>query len=151
LKLALGADHAGRAAKDNLARMLREMGHEVTDCGTDSDASCDYPDFAARVCQAVTAGQCERGILVCGTGVGMSMAANRVPGIRAAACQQVEAARLSRAHNDANVLCLGARLNTAEALQAMTDVWLTTAFEGGRHARRVEKINSMSCAGGADS
>jgi ribose 5-phosphate isomerase B len=147
----VGADHAGYLAKDELAGLLRSLGHEVTDLGTNSDESCDYPDYAAAVCETVASGGCARAVLVCGTGIGMSMAANRVKGIRAAACQQVEAAQLSRAHNDANVLCLGARVNTIDELREITTAWMQTEFEGGRHARRVSKIDTMDQAGGTTS
>jgi ribose 5-phosphate isomerase B len=143
MKIAVGADHAGWRRKDEVAGQLRSLGHEVEDFGTDSDASCDYPDFAVPVARAVAAGRCDCGVLVCGTGVGVSMAANKVPGIRAAACQSVEAVRYSRAHNDANVLCVGARLNSPSEIRAMVGAWLATAFEGGRHARRVKKINAL--------
>jgi ribose 5-phosphate isomerase B len=143
MKIALGADHAGWAAKEWLAGYLRERGHEVVDFGTTSEDSCDYPDFAAKAAEAVASGRCEQGMLVCGTGVGMSMAANKVHGIRAAAVQCVDAARLARAHNNANVLCLGARLTTTEVMRTIVDTWLGTSFEGGRHQRRVDKITAM--------
>ena len=147
MRIAVAADHAGRADKDHLAGHLRDLGHEVADLGTDSDESCDYPDYAARVARAVACAECERGVLVCGTGIGMSMAANKVRGVRAAACQTVEAARLSRAHNDANVLCLGSRITDRDAMRAIVDIWIGTAFEAGRHERRVGKITALEQGG----
>jgi ribose 5-phosphate isomerase B len=143
MKIAIGADHAGFQEKNRLAEYLRSAGHEVVDCGTDSAESTDYPEYAARVAEAVASGQVERGVLVCGTGIGMSMAANKINNIRAAACQIPEAARFSRAHNDANVLCLGARLNTPDQMREIADVWFRTGFDGGRHARRIGEIRDL--------
>ncbi len=143
MKIAVAADHAGWQDKTWLLERLRDLGHEVVDFGTGSEESCDYPDYAAAAAQAVAGGACDRGVLVCGTGVGMSMAANKVNGIRAAACQTVDAARLSREHNGANVLCLGARVTDRETMQEIVDVWLASAFEGGRHGRRVDKIMAL--------
>jgi len=143
VKIAVAADHAGWADKEWLVGHLRAAGHDVRDFGTHSDAACDYPDFAARAAAAVGRAECDQGVLVCGTGIGMSMAANKIHGVRAAACQSAEAARYSRQHNDANVLCLGARLSSREAMQEILTVWLATTFEGGRHARRVGKINAL--------
>jgi len=143
VKIAIAADHAGWKDKTWLANHVRSAGHDVRDFGTDSDASCDYPDFAAAAARAVSAGECELGILVCGTGLGMAMAADKIPGIRAAACESVTAARYSRTHNNANVLCLGSRLTPREQLREMVDVWLAAEFEGGRHQRRVDKINAL--------
>ena len=140
--LAFGSDHAGLQLKRILVEYAAQQGHECTDHGTDSDASCDYPDFAHAVARAVQAGDAERGILVCGTGLGVSMAANKHPGIRAAVCREEVSARLSRAHNDANVLCLGGRVTAAEYAKAILDVWLATDFEGGRHSPRVAKIDA---------
>jgi len=145
VNIAVGADHAGFQDKVKMVEYLRALGHQVTDCGTDSDASTDYPDYAANVARAVADGRCDQGLLVCGTGIGMSLAANKVPGIRAAACQSAEAAYFARAHNDANVLCVGSRLNSADQIRDMIDRWLATPFEGGRHARRVEKIAALEC------
>ena len=143
MKIALAADHAGWKDKTWLAEHLESLGHEVTDFGTDSEAPCDYPDFAVKGATAVAAGRCDRAILVCGTGIGMAMAANKVRGIRAASCECAEGARYSRTHNDANVLCVGARLISAETMREIVDVWLSTSFKGGRHARRVAKINAL--------
>jgi ribose 5-phosphate isomerase B len=141
MRVALGADHAGFELKQRLARVLAEAGHEVVDLGTDSAASVDYPDFAAAVARAVAGGRAERGVLVCGTGVGMAIGANRVPGVRAVAADGLYVARLARSHNDANVLALGARVVAAEHAEAILAVFLSTPFEGGRHQRRVAKLD----------
>jgi ribose 5-phosphate isomerase B len=143
MRIALGADHAGVALKRDIARLLADLEHTVEDEGTDSDAPVDYPDFAARVGHRVASGEAERGILICGTGLGMAMAANKVRGVRAAPVQDLESARLARAHNDANVLTLGARLlDRARALDIVR-VFLETPFQGGRHERRLEKIAAI--------
>ena len=141
--IALGADHAGFPLKEELKSWLIERGYEVVDCGTQSAESVDYPDYAAAVAGAVTAGKAGRGVLVCGTGLGMAMAANKVPGIRAAACTDVYTARLSREHNDANVLALGARITARDSAIEILEVWLAAAFAGGRHARRVAKLAAI--------
>lgn len=141
MKIALGADHAGVQAKQRLVDLLRRAGHDVADLGTQGEASVDYPDYARAVAHAVAAGRAERGILVCGTGIGMSIAANKVAGVRAAKCSDPQEARLARAHNDANVLCLGARTTDATLLEQMVLEFLATPFEGGRHARRVDKLS----------
>lgn len=147
MKVALGADHAGVEAKDALAAWLASRGHEVVDLGTRGKDSVDYPRFAAAVGERVASGGAGRGILVCGSGLGMAIAANKVSGVRAVPVTSVEAARLSRQHNDANVLCLGARLNSPEQLKAITEAWMETAFEGGRHAGRVALITAMEQGG----
>lgn len=141
MKVSLGSDHAGYAVKERIKELVAALGHECLDKGTDSQDSCDYPDYALAVAKSVSAGEAERGILVCGTGIGMSMAANKVAGIRAAkVCSEYES-RMSREHNDANVLCLGARTMDFEAaIKPMVQVFLTTQFLGGRHERRVSKI-----------
>ena len=136
----MGADHAGVEAKDALVAFLRKAGHAVEDLGTQGKDSVDYPVYAKAVARKVASGGAERGILVCGSGLGMSIAANKVRGVRAVAVTEAEAARLSRRHNDANVLCLGARLSAPEALEAIASAWLETPFEGGRHAGRVAQI-----------
>ena len=141
--IALGADHAGLRLKDELKAWLLARGHEVKDFGTFSTDSVDYPDHAAAVAAAVACGAAERGLLVCGTGVGMAIAANKVPGVRAAACADAYTARLSRQHNDANVLALGARITASEAAVEILQAWLEAAFEGGRHARRVAKLTAL--------
>ncbi|HVO98787.1 MAG TPA: ribose 5-phosphate isomerase B [Bryobacteraceae bacterium] len=143
MKIAIGADHAGFALKDQVRDALREAGHEVIDAGTHSPESTDYPDFAERVARQVASGEAERGILVCFTGVGMSIAANKVSGIRAAIAFNTDAVRLTRAHNDANIITLGARYTPAEAAHEMVRIFLETPFEGGRHARRVGKIAEL--------
>jgi len=141
--VALGADHAGFPLKEDLKTWLISRGHDVVDLGTHSAESVDYPDFAVGVGTAITAGKAARGVLVCGTGIGMAMAANKVPGIRAAACTDAFSARMSREHNDANVLALGARITSRDAAIEILDIWLDAEFAGGRHARRVEKILAL--------
>jgi ribose 5-phosphate isomerase B len=143
MMIALGADHAGFALKQDLKSWLAGRGVEVLDFGTHSTASVDYPDFAVAVGRAVQEGRAERGVLVCGSGVGMAIAANKVPGIRAAVAVDVETARLCRAHNDTNVLTLGARITGAEAAVDIVQAWLEAEFEGGRHARRVAKLAEL--------
>jgi ribose 5-phosphate isomerase B len=143
ITVAIGADHAGFALKEDLKAWLRERGHAILDCGTHSLEAVDYPDIAGLVAEAVTAGSAERGVLVCGTGIGMAMAANKIPGIRAAVCGDDYTARMSREHNDANVLALGARLLEPGSAVAVLGVWLDTVFAGGRHARRVEKLSAL--------
>jgi len=140
MKIAIGADHAGVVLKDTIVAFLKEHGHEVVDKGTNGPDSVDYPNFAKDVAGAVAAGEVERGILICGTGVGMSMTANKVKGIRASLCNDLYTAKYSRLHNDANVLCMGARLTGPGLACDITDVWLTTEYEGGRHDRRVKMI-----------
>lgn len=140
MKVAIGADHAGFAAKEELKTVLKALGHEPMDQGTTSELSTDYPDYAALVAAAVVSGACERGVLLCGTGIGMSIAANRVPGIRAALICSEPSAELSRRHNDANVFCAGARTTPVSRIAEMLRIWLATPFEGGRHVRRVEKL-----------
>jgi len=142
-RIALGADHAGVTLKDNLAILLDERGVAYTDFGTHGTDSVDYPDVAAEVARAVASGEYDRGLLVCGSGIGMAMAANKVPGIRAAVVTEPESARLSRSHNDANVLALGARLTSPEAAREIVTTFLDTAFEGGRHQRRVDKLTQL--------
>ncbi len=146
MRIAAGADHAGFELKDALVVRLREAGHEVVDVGTSSPESVDYPTFAHAVARSVAAGDVDRGLLVCGTGIGMCMAANRHPGVRAADCFTEHLAELSRRHNDANVLCLAGRsLDEGEAW-AITELWLATPFEGDRHARRVAQIDETTAA-----
>ena len=140
MRIAAGADHAGFGFKDALVARLRDAGHEVVDVGTSSPDSVDYPTFAHAVARTVGAGDADRGLLVCGTGIGMCMAANRHPGVRAADCFTEHLAELSRRHNDANVLCLAGRTLDETEAWAITEVWLATPFEGERHARRVALI-----------
>jgi len=137
MKVALGCDHGGFGLKETLLALLKHLGHDVVDCGTMNGESVDYPDIAAAVCDRVAAGECERGILICGTGIGISMAANRNPAIRAALCAESFSARMSREHNDANVLCLGGRTLGPGLAEDIVKVWLVTEFAGGRHQRRI--------------
>ncbi len=143
MRIAIAADHAGFALKERLREALAGMGHQVMDLGATGTQSADYPDFAAAVARRVAGGECERGILICSTGVGMSIAANKVDGIRAALAVNPEQVRLTRAHNDANVLALGARYTDEATAASLADIFLRTGFEGGRHARRVGKITEM--------
>jgi ribose 5-phosphate isomerase B len=143
MKIAIGADHAGFALKEHLRRKLTQEGHEVVDYGTDRPDSTDYPDYAAPVARDVASGRADRGILVCASGVGMSIVANKVPGVRAALGTNLDEVRLVRGHNDANVLTLGAKFTLPEEAGALVDEFLRTQFEGGRHARRVGKITAL--------
>ncbi len=138
--LIIGADHAGFALKQDLVLHLREKGYDVHDAGTLDEGSVDYPDYAAKVARSVARGDFPRGVLVCGSGVGVAIAANKVAGIRAVTANDPELARLSRAHNDANVLAVGARFIAPAAAREIVDVWLATDFEGGRHQQRIDKI-----------
>jgi ribose 5-phosphate isomerase B len=138
--IALASDHGGFEYKERVKMLLDTLRVEWKDFGTDSAESVDYPDFAHTAAMAIQRGECDRGIFICGTGIGISLAANRHHGIRAAACQIPEAARMSRLHNDANVLALGQRLISWETAEAMIRLWLETPFEGGRHERRIRKI-----------
>jgi ribose 5-phosphate isomerase B len=140
MKIAIGSDHRGFDVKTRVVALLRDIGHEVIDVGPEGKASVDYPDFALEVAQGVGTGRVDRGILICGTGIGMCIAANKVPGVRAAPCHDSITAEMSRRHNDANVLCLSADLLGIELIERMVRIWLATEFEGGRHARRVDKI-----------
>jgi ribose 5-phosphate isomerase B len=147
MKIALGADHAGFELKENLKRLLTDQGIQVDDRGAHSTESVDYPDFARAVGEEVAGRQVDFGILVCGTGIGMSMSANKVPGIRAAKADTEYEAEMARAHNDANVLCLGARVTNAATAEKLVRKFLETRFEGGRHQRRVDKIMSIERTG----
>ena len=138
MKVAIGCDHGGLDLKDTVKSVLIELGHEIDDQGCNSSESVDYPNFANAVSSLVKDGNCERGILICGTGIGMYMAANRIPGIRAALCHEMFSARMSREHNDANILCLGARVIGQGLAAEIVRTWMTTDFAGGRHQRRIE-------------
>jgi len=138
--IAVGSDHRGFNTKARLIGLLNDLGHQGIDCGTDSAESVDYPDFAAKVAQMVSAGQAHRGILICGTGIGMCITANKFPGVRACTSHDEMTARLSRQHNDTNVLCLSADLLGERVMNRLIEIWLATEFESGRHARRLEKI-----------
>lgn len=138
--IAVASDHAGFSLKNLLADEMRAAGLEVLDLGTDGPESVDYPDFGKAVAEAVTGGRASRGVVVCGTGIGISIAANRYPGVRAAVCHDISSARLARQHNDANVLALGARLIGVETAKDCLKAFLETSFEGGRHVGRVAKL-----------
>lgn len=140
LPIAIGCDHAGLALKNALRTALELRGEVLYDVGTYAEASCDYPDFAHMVASGVASGRYRLGLLVCGTGIGMCCAANRHPGVRAAVCAESFSAKMARAHNDANVLCLGSRVIGPGLALEVLEAFLSTAFEGGRHARRVDKI-----------
>ena len=142
MKIALASDHAGFAYKEAIKRWLGEHGHEVKDFGTFSNERVDYPDFIRPAAEAVARGECERGIVLGGSGNGEAMVANKVPGIRCALCWNEESARLSREHNDANVLSLGQRLIPEPLALRIVEIWLQTAFEGGRHIARIRKMES---------
>ena len=141
--IALGADHAGFALKQHVKQWLVACGHTVLDAGTQSTVSVDYPDFAEAVAQHVASGAAERGVLVCSTGIGMAIAANKVDGIRAGVCADVDTARLSRQHNDLNVLALAGRSTSHDDAIAIVGAWLDTPFEGGRHERRLTKVAEL--------
>ena len=141
MRIALGSDHAGFRYKEKIKQLLMSLGHEVVDFGTDSEASVDYPKFIRPAAEAVARGECERGIVLGGSGNGEAMAANKVRGIRCALCWNEETARLSRQHNDANVLSLGERVLTEEMALRIVRIWLTTDFEGGRHAARIAQLD----------
>ena len=143
MKIAIAADHAGFEEKEKVKKTLDDLGVEYTDMGTNSPDSVDYPDYARKVGEAVVKGEFDKGILVCGSGTGMAIAANKVPGIRAAVAWNEEIARLSRQHNNANVLSLAARFIPDEEQAKIVKAWLETDFEGGRHERRVEKIEQI--------
>ncbi len=143
MRIAIGADHAGVALKDQLKQWLIERGDTVDDVGTYTTDSVDYPDYAAKVGHAVADGRAERGVLVCGSGIGMAMAANKVAGIRAAAVVDEASARLSREHNDANVLTLGARLTAVDEARELLRIFLVTEYQGGRHQQRIDKISAL--------
>lgn len=144
MKIIVGADHGGVELKDLVCRHLEKLGHSVEDIGTHGSQSVDYPDYAARVARAVAAGRVPRGILVCGSGIGMSMTANRFRGVRAALCSEPYAAKMSRRHNDSNVLCLGGRFLGRDLALEIVDVWLAEAFQGDRHQRRIDLIDDLT-------
>ena len=143
IRVVLGSDHGGFEAKEALKAYLKTLGYRVTDVGTDSSESVDYPDFAVKVAQKVASGECERGIMIDGAGIGSCMACNKIRGIRAAMCYDVKTVVNSREHNNANVLTLGGPLHTSDELCEMVRVWLETRFSGGRHWRRVNKIMAL--------
>ena len=143
MKVAVGSDHAGLPAKQRVVALLEELGHDVDDVGTRSEASCDYPDFAVEVAHRVACKEADLGVLCCGTGLGMAMAANKVQGIRAATCHNDFTAEMARRHNNANILCVGARVLDDRMLEQVVRRFFGTPFDGGRHNRRIRKIASL--------
>ncbi len=157
MKVAIGCDHGGLELKEGIVALLGSQGAEIIDMGTGGDCcsadgkpaaagrpvSVDYPDYGAKVAGAVSAGEVDKGILVCGTGIGMSIVANKFPGVRAALCHDAFTARMSRMHNDANILAIGGRVTGREVALDMVNIWLSTPFEGGRHQRRLDKISDI--------
>jgi ribose 5-phosphate isomerase B len=143
MRIVVGSDHRGFQVKQKVIDLVRRLGHEVFDEGTDGSGSVDYPDVAARAGAMVSRHEVDRGILICGTGIGMSIAANKFPGVRAAPCHDDLTAEMSRRHNDLNILCLSADMLGEKLIDRMVEIWLNTDFEGGRHARRVEKIADL--------
>ena len=142
-KIAIGSDHAGFGLKEDISALLKGFDADIVDCGTHTADSVDYPDFGARVSELVSSGQVENGILICGTGLGMSMVANKYPNVRAALCNDLFSAKMSRMHNDANILVLGGRLIGKDLATEIVRVWLTTPFEGERHQKRLDKIRKI--------
>lgn len=145
MHIAIGSDHRGIHVKAKLVESLRQMGHDVVDAGAHAETSVDYPDIASEVASAVSQETAERGILICGTGIGMAITANKIPKIRAATCRDEFEAEICRRHNNVNVLCLGADLLGTRNVEQLVKKWLETEFEGGRHARRVGKISDIEC------
>ena len=143
MKIAIGNDHAALELKNHIVDYLVREGHEVVNFGTDTPASTDYPIYGARVAHAVANGECERGVVICGTGIGISISANKVRGIRCALCSEPVSAKLTRQHNDANVLAMGARIIGPAMAEEIVHTFLTTEFEGGRHSRRVDLITKL--------
>ncbi len=143
MKISIGSDHRGIELRSAIADAITAVGHQAVDFGTHSTESVDYPDIVAPVANSVANGDSERAVLICGTGIGVSIAANKIPGIRAAVCHDLRTAKLSRNHNDANVLCMPADTLSGEQMKAVVELWLNEPFEGGRHARRVDKIQEI--------
>ncbi len=143
MRIAIGSDHRGCAIRPHVVELIQSMGHEVIDCGAKEDEPVDYPDIAEVVGKMVASGEVDRGILICGTGIGMSIAANKIPGVRAAPCHDDLTAEMSRRHNDLNVLCFSADLLGKRLIERMIDIWINSPFEGGKHARRVERISQI--------
>lgn len=148
MKIAVASDHRGFVVKGKILALLNEVGHQAEDFGPATGESVDYPDFASQVAGAVSSGDADRGILICGTGMGMCIVANKFSGVRAANCHDDLTAEMSRLHNDSNVLCLSADLLGDRLVNRMIELWLETEFEGGRHARRVEKIGEYEAHNG---
>lgn len=143
MKIAIGNDHAAVALKQEMVAYLQEQGHEVINFGTDSNESCNYPEFGEAVGRAVASKEVDCGVLICGTGIGISMAANKVKGVRAAVVSEPVSARLTKLHNDANIIAFGARIVGAETAKAILDAYLNTEFEGGRHQKRIDMIHAI--------
>lgn len=141
--IAIGSDHGGFELKNHIMKHLEERGIEYKDFGSYTEDSVDYPDIAEKVCEAVNSKECDKAILICGTGIGISMSANKIKGIRAALCHDVYSAEMTRRHNDSNALCMGGRVIGRELAFKITDVWLDTEFEGGRHQRRIDKVMAL--------
>ncbi len=148
MRIAVGSDHRGVNLRSKIVSLLQDLGQEVVDVDVDKDETVDYPDIAAAVAQKVSSGEVERGILICGTGLGMAIAANKFPGVRAAPCHDDLTAEMSRRHNDLNVLCLSGDILGERLVDRLVDIWLKTEFEGGRHQRRVEKIAALESRNG---
>ena len=142
-KIAIGSDHAGFGLKEDVLGLLKSLNVDIVDCGTNTTESVDYPDYGARVSELVSSGEVKRGILICGTGLGMSMVANKYPQVRAALCNDLFSAKMSRMHNDANILVLGGRVIGKDLAAEIVKVWLTTPFEGERHLKRLQKIKKI--------
>ena len=144
--IAIASDHGGFQLKEAIKRHLDALSIPYKDFGTESEASCDYPDYAALACKAIVSGECDKGLLFCGTGVGISIAANKFPGIRACCCSDVFSAKYTRLHNDANALCLGGRVVGEGLAEELVDIFLNTSFQGGRHQNRIDKIKNIEQA-----
>lgn len=143
MKIAIGNDHVALGLKNHIKKYLEDKGYEIVDFGTDKPERCDYPVYGKKVADAVASGECERGILICGTGIGISLAANKVKGIRAAVCSEAYSARLTRQHNDANIIAFGARVVGEATAEMIVDEFLNTEYEGGRHQRRIDMIAAI--------
>ena len=148
MKIGVASDHRGISNKEQVVAQLQQLGHDARDCGPDSEGSVDYPDFASRVAEQVSTGELDAGILICGTGLGMCITANKFAGVRGAPCHDEFTAKMSRLHNDANVLCLSADQVSSDRISQMVEVWVSTDFEGGRHARRLEKVAEIEAKNG---
>ena len=143
MKIAIGNDHVALELKNHIVKYLEEKGYEIVNFGTDSSERCDYPVYGKKVAEAVASGKCERGILICGTGIGISLAANKVKGIRAAVCSEAYSARLTRLHNNANIIAFGAKVVGTATAEMIVDEFLNNEYEGGRHQRRIDMITAI--------
>ena len=143
MKIAIGSDHAGFGLKEEVLALLKRLSFDIIDCGTNDTSSVDYPDFGEKVSRLVSAGEVDRGILICGTGIGMSMVANKFPNVRASLCNDLFSAKMSRLHNDANVLVLGGRIIGKDLAAEIVTTWMSTPFEGDRHLKRLHKIKKI--------